>query len=442
MNTYTRRALLQSTSLAAAAKLPAKPATKTVRQSPNVILILADDLGYGDLGCYGQTTLRTPHLDAMAKESLRFTHAYAGSTVCAPSRCCLMTGRHTGHATIRGNEDPHVPLLPYEVTVSEIFKQNGYATGQFGKWGLGTPPDMYALPTRKGFDQFFGYLHQVHAHTYFPDMLWANEREHYYQKNFDGGRIVYSHDVITQKALAFIDDNKARPFFLYAPFTPPHGRFEAPDASPYQNRNWPEPVKYLASLITRLDASVGMILDRLRQHRLDENTLVIFTSDNGPGSLSTKHFKSNGPLRGFKRDLYEGGIRVPFLARWTNVIAPGTTDQVIAFWDFLPTICELLRFDAPRDIDGISYLPTLLNRRPEQQQHDYLYWEFFERGFQQAIRVADWKAIRLKQGDPLELYNLAKDPGEQNNVAPFEPQIIDQMQRRLRHCRTVTSRWG
>lgn len=441
MNPITRRDILASVPLAAALA-PAAAAKPSGERPPNVIFILADDLGYSDLGCYGQKIIQTPHLDAMSKESLKFTQAYSGSTVCAPSRCCLMTGRHTGHATVRGNEDPHVPLRRDEITVAQVFKNSRYATGQFGKWGLGTPPDTFALPLRKGFDEFFGYLHQVHAHSYFPDMLWDNEREHYYEKNFAGGRKFYSHDEITARALTFIDKNKSQPFFLYAPFTLPHGRFEAPDAKPYEDKDWPQPAKYLASMVTRLDQSVGMILDRVHEHGLDENTIVIFASDNGPGALAVKHFESNGPFRGFKRDMYEGGIRVPFLVRWKGKIQPGETTQIITSWDFLPTVCDLLQTAPPPAIDGLSFLPTLLGTPQKQKQHEYLYWEFFERGFQQAVREGDWKGIRLRPGAPLELYNLASDAREEHNVAADHPDIVRKLELRLRSCRTVTERWG
>lgn len=229
---------------------------------------------------------------------------------------------------------------------------------------------------------------------------------------------------------------------MYAPFTPPHGRFEAPDAKPYEDNDWPQPAKYLASMVTRLDRSVGMILDRVRQHGLDENTIVIFASDNGPGALGVKHFESNGPFRGFKRDMYEGGIRVPFLVRWKGKIQPGETAQIITFWDFLPTVCELLHTATPPGIDGLSFLPTLLGNFQKQKQHEYLYWEFFERGFQQAVREGDWKGIRLKQGTPLELYNLASDVQEKHNVAADHSDIVRKLEQRLRTCRTVTERWG
>lgn len=437
MAELTRRQLFATASAAALATNVQAQSTRR----PNVVFILADDLGYNDIGCYGQTTIQTPHIDSLAKEGLRFTQAYSGSTVCAPSRCCLMTGKHTGHCTVRGNVDPHVPLLAEEPTVAEIFKKSGYATGAFGKWGLGTPPDMFALPTRKGFDEFYGYLHQVHAHTYFPDMLWDNERESYFEPNFGGRKKIYSHDRVAERALAFIDKNKSQPFFLYAPFTLPHGRFEVPDAQPYEDKDWPTPAKNIASMITRLDSSVGAILDRLKQHQLEDNTLVIFTSDNGPGKLGVDHFQSAAPYRGFKRDLYEGGIRVPFIARWKGKIHPGTTSQVIANWDFLPTTCELLDTHTPTGIDGLSFLPTLLGENDRQKQHEYLYWEFFERGFQQAARMGDWKAVRLKPGAKLELYNLADDPTESKNITDANPRIVQQAENILTTARVPSPHW-
>ena len=440
MSFITRWRLLASAS-AAGAIANARLSPAAPPQRPNVILILADDLGYGDLGCYGQQLIRTPHLDAMAAEGLLFRQAYSGSTVCAPSRCCLMTGRHTGHATVRGNQDPHVPLGPEETTVAQLFKQAGYRTGCFGKWGLGTPPDTHALPTRKGFDEFYGYLHQVHAHTYFPDMLWDNERESYLAPNFGGARKIYSHDRITERALRFIDRNHSGPFFLYAPFTLPHGRYEAPDAAPYEDMDWDPTHKMIASMIGRLDRSVGQILERLKRYNIEENTLVFFTSDNGPGGASAKRFGSSGPFRGFKRDLYEGGIRVPLLARWKGTIRPGTSDHVVASWDYFSTAADLTgqRVDAA---DGISFAPTLRGDPERQKRHSSLYWEFFERGFQQAVRMDDWKGVRLRRDAPLELFNLARDPGEKENLAAREPDIVKRLEEILRASRTPTERWG
>lgn len=435
-NTLTRRQVL-----AAAPAASLAPRGQRAPAPPNVVLILADDLGYADIGPYGQKLIATPNLDRLAEAGLRFRQAYGGSTVCAPSRCCLMTGRHTGHATIRGNEEPHVPLLRDELTLAELFQRAGYRTGAFGKWGLGTPPDTHALPTRKGFDEFFGYYHQIHAHSYFPHMLWDNERESYLTPNFDGKKI-YAHDRILERALQFIDANHATPFFLYAPFTIPHGRFEAPDEKPYENAGWPDVFRTIASMIHRLDASVGAILERLERYGLERRTLVIFTSDNGPGRLAASRFQSSGPLRGVKRDLYEGGIRVPLLARWTGVTRLGVSDHVCAAWDFLPTFAELLGAPQPARIDGISFLPELLGAPSRQRRHEYLYWEFFERGFQQAVRAGGWKAVRRKPGVPIELYDLARDVGETRDVAGANPSVVNRIEEILRTCRTPDPRWG
>ncbi|HYO81930.1 MAG TPA: arylsulfatase [Bryobacteraceae bacterium] len=408
---------------------------------PNVIFILADDLGYGDLGCYGQKLIRTPNIDALAADGVRFTQVYAGSTVCAPSRCALMTGKHTGHATVRGNVDPHIPLQASEATLADVFQRAGYRTGMFGKWGLGTPPDMHALPTRKGFDEFFGYLHQVHAHTYYPDMLWDNEREHYLPKNFGGAKKEYSHDLIADRALKFIDSNKDRPFFIYGAFTPPHGRFEAPDDGEYKDQPWPAQARTLASMMGRLDATVGQMVARLKQHGIADNTLIIFTSDNGPGGMSVKTFASNGPLRGLKRDLYEGGIRVPFIARWPAKIKPGVSDEVFAFWDMLPTFAELTDQPAPKEVDGVSVMQVLLGRGHVPQPDRTLYWEFHERGFAQAVRWRNYKAVRQAPADPVEVYDLAVDPGEKRNIAAERPELALELTKRIEAARTASPHW-
>jgi len=431
---FSRREFLASAAVLTAQAQSPRP--------PNVVFILADDLGYGDLGCYGQRMIQTPHIDALAAQGLRFTQVYSGSTVCAPSRCALMTGRHMGTATVRGNVNPHMPLTADEVTMPEIFKKAGYRTGAFGKWGLGIPPDMHAFPTRKGFDTFYGYLHQVHAHTYFPDMLWDNERESYLTGNFGGGRKSYSHDLITERALKFIDDNHDRPFFLYAPFTPPHGRFEAPDDSPYSDKPWPAPARMIASIITRLDASVGMIVERLKKYGLDRNTLVIFTSDNGPGGLSVRHLNSNGELRGIKRDMYEGGIRVPFIANWPGRIESGTSHEVFASWDMLPTLAELIGQQPPAGIDGVSVLGAVMGRGPVPKPDRHLYWECHERGgFKQAVRWRNWKGIRLRPDGPVEVYDLDADIAETKNLASERPDITDRLKRLIEMSRTPSPAW-
>lgn len=429
----TRRQWLASVAAATAFGQPSR--------KPNVILIVADDLGYADLGCYGQKEILTPNIDRLAAEGLRFTQAYAGSTVCAPSRCALMTGRHTGHATVRGNVNPHVPLTAEETTVAQIFERAGYQTGAFGKWGLGIPPDMHALPTRKGFNTFYGYLHQVHAHTYYPDMLWNNEREEYLPQNFGGARTKYSHDLIAARALQFIDENRDRPFFMYAPFTLPHGRFEPPNDEPYSAKSWPPPARMLAAMITRLDNTVGQIMERLKRHSLERDTLIIFTSDNGPVKLGVDHFRSNGPFRGYKRDLYEGGIRVPFIARWLGRIQPGTSDEVLASWDLLPTFAQLTDQTAPEGLDGVPALKALLGTGPAPDPDRHLYWEFHERGFQQAVRWRKWKAVRDGEQGRVELYDLAADPGEKNDLAATEQKVAAHMTALLNGARTHSELW-
>ncbi len=394
---------------------------------PNVIFIMADDLGYGDLGCYGQKTIKTPSIDKMASEGMRFTDCYAGSTVCAPSRCCLMTGYHTGHARVRGNK--RHPLLPEDVTVAEILKQAGYTTGIVGKWGLGEP-DTSGIPNRQGFDYWFGYLNQHRAHNYYPDFFWKNE-ERFFVK-----RITYSHDLFTQEALNFVRQNKNRPFFLYLPYTIPHAFNEGgingmpiPSDKPYSDENWRQQSKNHAAMITRMDRDIGTLFDLLKELGIDDNTIVFFTSDNGPhreGGADPEFFNSNGPLRGIKRDLYEGGICVPMIARWPGKIEAGAvSDRPWAFWDFLPTAAELTGVRTPKDIDGISMLPELLGKK--QKQHEYLYWEFHERGYQQAVRMDRWKGVRSKQG-ALELYDLSKDRGETNNIADRHPDTVKKIE--------------
>ncbi len=419
----------------------------TTAKRPNIIFILADDLGYGDLGCYGQKTIRTPNIDRMANEGMRFTQCYAGSTVCAPSRCCLMTGLHTGHAHVRGNA--RVPLPPEDVTVAEVLKDAGYTTGIIGKWGLGEP-DTTGIPNRQGFDYWFGYLNQQHAHNYWPDYLWKNEEKYplpnvLVRENIASKKEVYSHDLFTTEALDFIKRHKSAPFFLYLAYTIPHANNEAgregmevPSDAPYTGEDWPQQQKNHAAMITRMDTDIGKIMALLSESGIDRNTIVFFSSDNGPhreGGADPEFFNSSGPLRGIKRDLYEGGIRVPMIVRWPGTIAPGTvSDQVWAFWDFPPTAAELAGVSAPPNIDGISMLPALLGR--EQKDHEHLYWEFHERGFTQAVRLGNWKGVRFGTDGPIELYNLESDVGEKNNVAEKHPDIVARIARILETVRT------
>ena len=432
------------------------------RDRPNIIFILADDLGYGDLGCYGQQTIRTPNLDRMAAEGMIFTDHYAGSTVCAPSRCCLMTGMHTGHAHVRGNA--RVPLRPEDVTVAELLAKAGYATGITGKWGLGEP-DTTGIPNRQGFDHWFGYLNQRHAHNYYPEYLWRNEDKvplanEVRPVNPPGGvatkRVQYSHDLFTADALDFVSENKQRPFFLYLAYTIPHANNEAksegmevPSYGPYASMDWPDAQKGHAAMITRMDSDIGRLLTRLRTLGIDRKTLVLFSSDNGPhkeGGADPAFFDSNGPLRGHKRDLYEGGIRVPLIARWPGKIVAGSgTNHPSAFWDLLPTCCELAGITPPQGIDGISMLPTLLGRPQEQQKHPYLYWEFHEQGKKQAVRMGDWKGVRLnvakQPNGPIELYNLATDISEERNVAGEHPEIVEAIEAIMTGARTASEHW-
>ena len=423
---------------------------------PNIIWIMADDLGYGDIGCYGQRVIKTPNIDRLAANGIRFTDCYAGSTVCAPSRCALMTGLHTGHARIRGNGQ--VPLAPEDITIAEILKSAGYVTGMIGKWGLGEP-ETTGIPTKQGFDEWFGYLNQHHAHNYYPDILWKNQQQvelgNVVENNVATKRVVYSADLFTHEALDFLDRHQRDRFYLYLPFTLPHANNEAgkqgmevPTDEPYSGETWPQPQKNHAAMITYLDTQIGKVLARLGELGLADNTIVFFTSDNGPhreGGADPEFFHSSGPLRGFKRALYEGGIRVPMIVRWPGHIAPGTTSsQVWAFWDAAATLAELAGAAGPPGTDGISMVPSILGEaaagRPAQN-HEYLYWEFHERGFSQAVRMGNWKAIRKGPGTPLELYDLAQDLGEQHDVAKEHPDILARVETILASARTGSADW-
>ncbi|MCP4263188.1 MAG: arylsulfatase [Planctomycetes bacterium] len=458
-------------SVGAASLLPScaseSRATSIKTKRPNIIFILADDLGYGDVGCFGQKTVQTPNIDRLAAEGMRFTDHYAGSTVCAPSRCCLMTGLHSGHALVRGNA--RVPLRPSDVTVAELLKQAGYTTGIIGKWGLGEP-DTTGIPNRQGFDYWFGYLNQRHAHNYYPTYLWRNQQKFELENEVNhiiGGRdrtpggvatkrVDYSHDLCAEEALRFVEKNRDRTFFLYLPFTIPHANNEAgnkgmevPSHGPYADRNWAEPHKGHAAMITRMDGDIGRLMAKLKALGLDENTFVFFSSDNGPhkeGGADPAFFKSSGSLRGYKRALYEGGIRVPTIARWPGRIKAGSvTDHISAFWDFLPTCCDLADVKTPEGIDGISMLPTLLGQSSKQKKHEFLYWEFHEQGKRQAIRMGDWKGVRLNvaknPNGPIELYYLKNDIGERQNVAKKHPQIVAKIEDLMRSARTPSENW-
>lgn len=466
----TRRSFLRKAALGTVALGASRlgHTEKPPSRKPNIIYILADDLGYGDLGCYGQERIATPNIDRMAREGMRFTQHYAGSTVCAPSRCVLMTGLHTGHAKVRGNDG--LFLGPEDFTVAQLLKDAGYTTGLVGKWGLGNEATT-GIPGKQGFDYFFGYLNQTHAHNYYPSYLWRNEEQvplpnivkrpergspnSMKYGGVSSNKDVYSHDLFTEEALSYVDRNKDNPFFLYLAYTIPHTNNEAgksgmevPSLGRYADEDWPTPQKAHAAMITRLDRDVGKLLDKLGELGLDDDTLVIFTSDNGPhqeGGAIPDFFSSSGPLRGIKRDFYEGGIRVPMIARWPRAIAPGSeSGHLSAFWDFLPTCADLAGTATPKGIDGISFLPTLLGK--EQEEHAYLYWEFYERGGKQAVRWGDWKGIRLRTrrnpDNPIELYNLEDDLGEAKDVAAQNPRIARKIAKMMKAAHTDSATYS
>ena len=443
--------------------VPTVAAAHADATKPNIIFILADDLGYGDLGCYGQTKIKTPNLDKLAAEGMRFTDFYAGSTVCAPSRCALMTGLHTGHAWIRGNGNQ--ALRPGDTTVAELLKQAGYHTGLIGKWGLGNE-NTTGVPQRKGFDEFGGYLDQVHAHDYYTSYLWRYDPrtgfdgQQMLYENLAGKQGLYTHDMFTTAALNFVrinkpdSSNKYHPFFLYLAYTIPHANNEegsrsgngmqVPSDAPYSSEPWPQTEKNKAAMITRLDSDVGKLMDKLKELKIDDSTIVFFSSDNGPhkeGGVDPTFFQSSGPLRGIKRDLYEGGIRVPLIVRWPQRIKAGQVNsEPWAFWDFLPTAAALGEAGTAPKIDGISMLPTLLGQT-STNRHESLYWEFHEHGFQQAMRVGDWKAVRPQADEPLELYDLKTDLGEKKNVARAHPQVVAKMEQLIKDAQTETPEW-
>jgi arylsulfatase A-like enzyme len=420
---------------------------------PNIIFIMADDLGQYDLGCCGGKHILTPHIDRIAAEGVRFTQVYAGSTVCAPSRSVLMTGRHTGHTTVRGNSaaaggpppQRRIPLNAEDVTVGEVLKVCGYTTGIVGKWGLGEP-DTPGIPNKQGFDFWFGYLNQRHAHNYWTEYLWRNTEKVEFPGNSPSNRKVYSHDRMTKEALGFVRGaaEGSKPFFLYAAYTIPHGTLHPPDDKPYSDKPWSRAEKNYAAMVTRMDRDVGRLMALLKELAIDKNTIVFFCSDNGwtPSYCGPKSvFKSGGPLRGNKGNLYEGGIRVPMLVRWPGRIRPGTvSDQVWAFWDVLPTVAEIAGAEAPAGIDGISMLPAILGRKQERQ-HAFLYWEFRTSGFQQAVRWGDWKGIRHGTEQPLELYHLKDDLSEKRDVAKNHPEVVKRIERFMAGARTPSKHW-
>jgi arylsulfatase A len=453
---------------------------------PNIVFILADDLGYAELGSYGQEKIRTPNIDRLADEGMRFTQHYSGSPVCAPSRCVLLTGMHTGHSYIRDNDEMadrgdvwydlslegQRPLAEGLPTIGNALQSVGYATGAVGKWGLGGPGST-GEPNRQGFDFWYGYLGQRLAHNYYPVHLWRNTEKDVLEGNeyfhphqrlpedadpndpasyaaFSGEQ--YAMDLMAEEALGFIRRHQDERFFLYLPFPVPLASLQVPEDSlaeyegefpeiPYRGQQGYLPHRApraaYAAMITRMDREIGRIMALLQELGLDDDTIVFFTSDNGPtfnGGTDSEFFNSAGPLRGLKTMLYEGGIRVPLIARWPGKIEPGTvTDHPSAFWDFLPTLAELAGMSPPPDVDGISLVPTLLGRSSEQQQHEYLYWEYHGR---QAVRLGDWKALRMGVDQPIELYDLATDLGEQHDLAAENAEVVSRIEEIMRTGRT------
>jgi arylsulfatase A-like enzyme len=448
------------------------PTLASITNRPNLIWIMADDLGYGELGSYGQKVIQTPHLDRMAREGLRFTRFYAGATVCAPSRSVLMTGEHHGRTRVRGNAGAGNPqaqaLRPDDFTVAKALHQAGYTTALIGKWGLGDiGPAETGLPRKHGFDLFFGYLNQRHAHNHFPDFLWHNE-ERIALPNVvtpvggDGAGYatearLFADDLFTDESLKFIANHQHQPFFLYWSLIIPHANNErtrelkdgahVPDYGPYALMDWPDQDKGHAAMITRMDSYVGRLLKHLHLLGLAENTLVLFTSDNGPHNESNHNldrFQPSGLLRGIKRSLTDGGIRVPTIAWWPGRIAPGrVSDHVAYFGDWFATATELAGASAPDDLDSISFVPTLLGNPTEQPTHEFLYWEFHERGFTQAaLYQGRWKGIRTQHQDaPLVLYDLMNDMGETNDAAPHHPDIVARINAYLQTARRDSSDW-
>jgi len=431
-------------SMAAAAALQRVAlGAKSEGRKPNIVFIIGDDLGRADLGCYGSKQVKTPNIDRLATEGMCFTEAYSGCTVCAPARSVLMTGYHMGHTSVRSNPGG-VPILAEDMTVAQVLKQAGYACGGFGKWGLGDVQTT-GVPEKHGFDVFFGYYHQVHAHDYYPSYLWRNSEKVTLSGNQDGKRQQYSHYLIFEQMQKFLRENKDRPFFCYAPWTPPHGKYEIPSDEPtwqiYKDKPWPDNAKVVAAMTSMVDRHVGEVSALLKEMNLDDRTIVFFTSDNGAPNRFEGLLDSCGPLRGNKGNLYEGGIRVPMIVRWPGKIKAGTvSDHIWYFTDVMETLAELAGTKPAKGGDGISVVPTLLGENivgRKQERHDCLYWEYGpEKRFMQAVRMGNWKAVRPKPDAPLELYDLSKDIGEKDNVAAQHPEVVAKIEACLKTCRT------
>jgi arylsulfatase A-like enzyme len=418
-------------------------------EKPNLIFLMVDDMGWGDAGCYGQKHILTPNIDRLAKEGTRFTDVYAGASVCAPSRSVLMTGQHLGHTRVRGNAgmvggvgtQRRVPLEPEDVTVAMLLKAAGYATGIAGKWGL-AEPDTAGIPNRKGFDEWFGYLNQNHAHTYYTDYLWKNTERFPLEGNRDGKKTQYSHDLIAEFSLDFVRRHRGEPFFLYLPWTLPHQEYVVPSLESYAEKDWPQDYKVHAAMVTRLDRDLGRLLALLNELRLDEKTIVFFCSDNGGVDRREGVLKSVGPFRGKKGNQLEGGLRVPMVVRWPGKVPAG---QVSAapwyFADVLPTLCALGSAKVTSRVDGVSVLPTLLGQAQPELATRMMYWEQYSGGFQQAVRFGPWKGHHVPGAGRFELYDLSVDQIEERNVAVEHAEVVEKMRAFMKAAHEPSPNW-
>lgn len=432
-------------------------ATDLDPQKPNIIFIMADDLGYADLACYGQEIIQTPNIDSLAAQGLSFTNCYSGSAVCAPARSVLMTGRHTGHTTVRGNfgiggvtglggGEGRVPLLENDTTIAQILQNAGYVTAMVGKWGLGEP-NTSGEPNRKGFDEFYGFLNQRRAHTYYPEYIWRDTTRVELPGNKNGQKNEYTHDLFADYAIDFIQRNANNPFFLYLPFCVPHGDYEVPDHGIYAEEKWGEDLKAYAAMVSRLDNTVGRIMSALEAAGIDDNTYIFFTSDNGATNIidEWQMFKSNAPFRGEKRDAYEGGIRVPMIVRYPGKIKPGQKSNLAWYFaDVMPTLAEIANVPAPANIDGVSVLPTIMGNEQDLSER-YLYWEFYQKEGWRAVRFGNWKAIQQGMNkeirQAIELYDLSQDIGETTNIADQHPEIIEKVEAMFEESHTPSENY-
>ena len=426
-------------------------------RKPNVIYILADDLGYGEVGYNGQTMIKTPELDAMAAKGMRFTAHYCGNSVCAPTRCSLMTGLHPGHAYIRANSPGYpngqTPLPEGTETVAKLMKRAGYATAIIGKWGLGgvledkpNPVLNSGHPNKQGFDYFFGYLDQRKAHNYYPDHLWRNS-EFVKLNNAKNQENDYSHDLMTQEAVQWITGKKDQPFFLYLAYCIPHVHWQVPELGQYADKDWPATMKKQAAMDSRMDRDIGRIKRLLEELGLANDTLILFNSDNGAHGMggTLEFFKTTGPLRGKKRQMYEGGVRSPMMAYWPGTVPADTVnDSMSAFWDFLPTMSELTGEPIKGKTDGISMLPTLLGKNDQQQKHKYLYWELYEgKKPNCGVRYGKWKGVVVdrRKGLNIELYDVSTDAGERSDVAAQHPEVVDEIRSMMEEAHEPSPFW-